>query len=129
MCIRDRTTGNAQDFGDLTSLANEIAAGFANHTRGIFAGGSHDNDMINAITVASKGNASYFGNLSEGGGQSCMGGGCNHVRGVVGAAASPNNNNSISYITIAQTGNSIDFGDLAANRVVGACVSNSLGGL
>ncbi len=123
------TTGNAIDFGDLTDLSNELAAGFSNATRGIFAGGSTDNDKINYITVASTGNAAMFGTLSEGGGQSCMGGGCTHTRGVIGAASSPNNNNSISYITISQLGDSKDFGDLSFNRGCGGCNSNAHGGL
>ena len=123
------TTGNSLDFGDLTALSNELAAGFANATRGIFAGGSNDNNMINFITVATKGDGAYFGDISSGGGQSCRGGGCNHTRGVMGGSASPSNNNTIEYLTINTLGNTLDFGDLSANRGCGACVSNAHGGL
>ena len=123
------TLGDSLDFGDLTALSNELAAGFSNATRGIFAGGSGDANMINFITVASKGNGAYFGDLTSGGGNSCMGGGCTHIRGVIGGAASPNYNNAIEYVTIATLGNSADFGDLSSAVGQGACVSNAHGGI
>ena len=123
------TLGDSIDFGDLTSLASEPAAVFANHTRGIVAGGSGDSNMINSITVASTGNATYFGDISSGGGQSCMGGGCSHTRGIIAGASSPSYNNGIVYITMATFGNSLDFGDLAETKGQGACVTNCHGGL
>ena len=127
--IEIATKGNSTDFGDDNLVRQEGYASFASPTRGIFAGGSNDNNMINFITVASTGNGAYFGDITSGGGQSCMGGGCNHTRGVMGGTSSPNNNNTIEYLTIAQLGNTIDFGDLSANRGCGGCVSNAHGGL
>ncbi len=123
------TLGNSQDFGDLTSAASEPAAVFSNHTRGIVAGGSGDNNMINYFNVASTGNASYFGDITSGGGQSCMGGGCNLIRGIIGGASSPNVNNHIEYITMATLGNSLDFGELSESKGQGAACTNCHGGL
>ncbi len=59
------TTGNAQDFGDLT-LARGIAHGTSNQTRGIFMGGSTNparQNTIDFVVIATTGNASDFGDL------------------------------------------------------------------
>ena len=63
------STGNAQDFGDLT-LSRFQLAGVSNSTRGAFAGGyipspiSANQDTIDYITIATLGNAQDFGNLA-----------------------------------------------------------------
>ena len=67
MCIRDRdTTGNATDFGDLTT-ATEFGAACTDGERGVFGGGAAPSvtDTIEYITVASPGNATDFGDLLE----------------------------------------------------------------
>lgn len=68
--ITTDTTGNATDFGDLTS-ARTRSSGAANGTRGVFGGGNTSHlsashvDIIEYITIASTGNATDFGNLTE----------------------------------------------------------------
>jgi hypothetical protein len=59
------TTGNATDFGDLTSTAYYHTA-CSNGTRGVFAGGYNgsDRNVIEYITVATTGNATDFGDLT-----------------------------------------------------------------
>ena len=63
------TSGNTEDFGDLTLAKNGIASGnSANQVRGVFAGGSNSPtggfNVIDYITIATKGNAQDFGDLS-----------------------------------------------------------------
>jgi hypothetical protein len=59
------STGNAQDFGDL-SYAPNGAMGCSSLTRGIFAGGKDSSGSFNTIdyvTIASTGNAQDFGDM------------------------------------------------------------------
>ena len=59
------STGNAQDFGDL-SYAPNGAMGCSSLTRGIFAGGKTGSGSVNTIdyvTIASTGNAQDFGDM------------------------------------------------------------------
>jgi hypothetical protein len=59
------STGNAQDFGDL-SYAPNGAMGCSSLTRGIFAGGKNSSGSFNTIdyvTIASTGNAQDFGDM------------------------------------------------------------------
>ncbi len=85
------------------------------------------------MTIASDGNAVYFGELATGRVEQA-GATCNCIRGIFAAgyvSASPNRSNSMEYITIASTGNAMDFGDLTSprDRVGGGCISDSHGGL
>ena len=59
------TTGNAANFGDLTT-ANQRSAGMSNRTRGLFSGGATPNsstavNSIDKITIQTQGNATDFG--------------------------------------------------------------------
>ena len=58
------STGNAQDFGDLTQN-RAFLDGTSNSTRAIFTGGyvSSNVNTIDFITIASTGNAQDFGDL------------------------------------------------------------------
>lgn len=59
------STGNAQDFGDL-SYAPNGAMGCSSLTRGIFAGGKNSSGSFNTIeyvTIATTGNAQDFGDM------------------------------------------------------------------
>ena len=67
---------------------------------------------IDFITIASAGNASDFGDLSEGKNQASAT--ASKTRGVqIGGnnGSSPNNSNTMEFVTIATTGNTTDFGD------------------
>ena len=121
------TLGNAIDFGNLT-VARISPGACSDSTRGVFAGGSIYNgtttyyNTIDYITIASTGNASDFGNLSE---VERFRAGCSDgIKGVFGGSNIANNVflNKIDYVTIQSTGNSSDFGDLiAASGYKGAC--------
>ena len=119
------STGNSQDFGDLTVARRDLAA-LSSSIRGCWIGGvvvdsPVTTNVIDYITISSTGNALDFGDLIQPGrGKS----GCsNSTRGVFGGG---NNDSSplihynvIEYLTISSTGNTQDFGDLiisASNR-------------
>ena len=108
------STGNAQDFGDMT-YNNRGNEGLSNQTRGIFTGGDNDGsprtyfNTIEFVTIASTGNGIDFGDRVAGG-NSRIGTGSSPTRGVmVGSQTSPQK--QIDFITIATTGSSQDFGD------------------
>ena len=121
------TTADAQSWGSLCcgpSGGRYSAAGCADATRGIFAGGSGPDgqsgpftNRIQYLSMESTGNASDFGDLTvarQGGGQMSS-----NTRGVHfggGTQSSPYNTDVIDYITIANTGNATDFGDVAAGQ-------------
>ena len=109
------TTGNAADFGDITTNTEYLAAGQgSSRTRAIFAGGRTPGPTyINTIeyaTISSTGDAANFGDLSDArhyGGIASDG-----TRAVVaGGYDGSANVNVIDYITIASTGDAKDFGD------------------
>ena len=127
------TGGTGATFGDLlTARYGRMAAN--NTTRGIFAGGyvGGAKDDIEYITIASTGNATDFGDLTE---QKYRGFGtiCSATRGVFSSGytngTSFNDSNVIEYITIASTGNATDFGDDTIARHGGAAASNSTRGV
>ena len=111
------STGNASDFGDLTS--NKAApATMASSTRGLFAGGSDPNQVtIDYVTIASPGNASDFGDLS-GVGYGGLRGSSDATKGIFsgGRTNTTTEDNQISYVTIQTTSNSSDVGDLTSGR-------------
>lgn len=121
------TTGNTQDFGDLHTPLHSAAA-CASSTRGVFSGGScsteHDGpgtgsgltNRIQYVTIASTGNSTDFGNLSERMHQHSGAG--SSTRGIFfgGSGNDSGSMNVIQYITIASAGDAADFGDLSSNR-------------
>jgi hypothetical protein len=129
--INIASTGNATDFGDL-STSTELAGSTGSSTRGIAAGGTANVvgfvSTISYVSFASTGNASAFGDLTiarEG-----PGGMSNGTRGVFanGSTGSPSTSQTIDYITIASIGNAIDFGDAVIERSsAGACQSTTRG--
>ena len=114
------TTGNAQDFGDLTSARLGLGA-LSNQTRGVFAGGSaggtNRSNVIDYVTVATTANAQDFGDLTStkrGTGAASSNGTIGIIAGGVGSGSYPSSyKNEIESITVATTGNATDFGDLA----------------
>ncbi len=114
------TLGNAIDFGDRVISLDEHGA-VSSATRGLFCGGgapsgTAPNSTIQLITIASKGDATTFGDLTETRGQ--LGGGVSDgVRGAVaGGSGSPATKKRIDYVTIASDGNATVFGDLITGR-------------
>ena len=136
------TTGNSQDFGDLSDPAAGQGAGgnCSSTTRGVVHLGMTSPNRVNTIeyvTIATLGDTTDFGDLSQ---QKSSSSPCsNSLRGVwFGGALAPSGTttNVIDYIEIATRGNAQDFGDIVqtwdqANNQsgYGAATSDSHGGL
>ena len=120
------STGNANDFGDLSELTRNHAA-TSNVTRLVWMGGdnpSADLNIISYSTIQTLGNTADFGDLVDEGDQGGAAG--NAVRGLWGGGYMPGPAvlNVIQYITFSTLGNALDFGDLkVARRLLGACSS------
>ena len=135
------STGNATDFGDFIHSSGGRAqdtAGLSNQTRGVIGGGylytsTTDNfavfaDVMQFVTIASAGNATDFGDLTQGR-REFAGNIQSTTRGIFhGGQVSGNISNVMDFITIASTGNATDFGEVTRTRGHGGC-SNSTRGL
>ena len=106
------TTGNTQDFGDLTESAYSLA-GLSSSTRGVRAGGNDgvtgNLNTMDYVSINSTGNATDFGDLSTVSIRNA--GASNETRGLFALGYTGSYVNTTEYITIASTGNSTDFGD------------------
>jgi len=125
------STGNAQDFGDLTTVQSR-GDGTSSNIRGvIYSGKRHPtsySNTIDYITIATTGNAQDFGDAQTAVNNLAATSNC--LRGVFGGGYVPGaNTNAISYMSLQSSGNSLTFGDLTvARREFGAC-SDGHGGL
>ena len=128
------TTGNASDFGDLTSGQTEKPAGTSSSTRGLFICGESQPsgtrlNTIQFVTIATTGNATDFGDHTDL--RRSLAACNNSIRAVYGGGNTPSATvNTLSFVTIATTGNGQDFGDLTLGRSLdGNGSSDSHGGL
>ncbi len=123
------STGNATDFGDLTTDRYRGDDGFSSSTRGIFAGGANQSDtllnVIEYITIASTGNGTDFGDLSAA--KRDLASFCSTTRGVFAGGFASGAIDVVEYITIGSTGDTTDFGDLTAATFIkpGGCSSDN----
>ena len=127
------TTGNFQDFGDVTSEDQaQRSATAGSSTRGVLMGGGNPTyqDTCSYITYATKGNTIDFGNLTvvtsywtgvsdsvtmiAGGGQQISG---------------ENMTNRMEALNITTGGTAVDCGDLTTSKRERAATSNGHGGL
>ena len=123
------STGDAQDFGDITESSGTNSAQCGSSTRGIIWGGYPAGTNIDSLIIASKGNTVKFGDSTiDLGYRNCT---SDTVRGVSGGGQDgPGDTNTIEFITIASDGDAVDFGDLTTTlHNSGACFSNGHGGL
>ena len=115
---------NATTFGTLTSGSYQMANGLiSNGTRVVFGigGGTSSggyNNIIEYITIATTGNSTDFGNLTEG--RAGQGQSSSATRGLLAGGKYTSGASSvratIDYITIDTTANAGDFGDLTQAR-------------
>lgn len=117
------STGDASDFGDLTTGTNK-PAGSASPTRGLFNGGTTSLGVVNTIqfvTIGSTGNASDFGDLAQ------------TRNGCVAFSSDTRSltvrDNTIDFVTIASTGNASDFGDPIGSCDVNGGASTNIRGI
>jgi hypothetical protein len=126
------STGNAQDFGDL-SANRRTPSSCSNSTRGLFGGGiespsNSDVNTIEYITIASLGNVNDFGDLTQT--RRALAACSSSSRAVFGGGyIAPANLNIIDYVTISSIGNASDFGDLSRLNSFNSSFSNGHGGL
>jgi hypothetical protein len=112
------STGNASDFGDLTTRLDSSYSGAASSsTRGVVAGGRWNGtgtDQIEYITIASTGNSADFGNLVQAMTEESGGAASNNIRAAWfgGVKTSGGITVDIGYTIIATLGDALDFGDL-----------------
>ena len=119
------STGNADDFGDMSNGASGGQCS-SSPTRGVIMGGMAPSNLssgasglstnvIQFITIASKGDSQDFGDCTSITKTAAQAG--NSIRTVCAGNSHPAINNTIQYITIATTGNASNFGDLSSARV------------
>ena len=118
------TTGNAQDFGDLT-ITKAFMAAAGSKTRAVFSrsyNGSGNNTM-DFVTIATLGDALDFGDATTTGWSAA---GCgDSTRGLFGGGAPTINN--LEFFTFDSGGGATDFGDLYSKRDMGACSNSTRG--
>ncbi len=129
------SSGGVSNFGDLSS-ARYSNAGASDSTRGISFGGKtapsgpHEN-FIDYVTIASTGDGTDFGNLTEG--TSFTGSGINNSTRAIRTCGTNQSNNSagniIDYITVQSTGDATDFGDAITKKNSHAGCSNKTRGI
>jgi hypothetical protein len=109
------STGNSQDFGDLTDGRFKLGAS-GSSTRGIVAGGATParSDIMDFVTIAATGNALDFGDLLNA--RDELGGAGNNIRALFFTGSAPGSTNVIEYVTTAALGNAQDFGDLTRDE-------------
>ena len=140
------TTGNATDFGDLTTATRSGSAntsghaavqnedGFAPAAIGLFGGGLGDgspryNTVIQYINIASTGNTVIFGDLSVGRDYMASGGFASSTRGVFAGGYTGSDSDVIDYVTFSTKGKATDFGNLTTARYGGTAFSNNTRGI
>ena len=124
------STGDAQDFGDLTTGRTNPGC-CSSQTRAVWIGGEAPgvNDEIDFVTISSTGAAVDWGVNLDTSRRYLMGCG-NQTRGIFGGGGTPAATNVIQYITISSAGTRNTFGELTVDNMVnaGAC-SNSVKGV
>ena len=133
------TTGNATLFGNLTNTGYQKSA-VSSSTRGVITGGrpyasGTAGTVVNTldlVTIATTGDATDFGDLTDGARFSMPNTAMSPTRGLfAGGKIFPSTDyvNNIELITIATTGNTTEFGDLIVKggRSSGNCSSNTRG--
>ena len=126
------TTGDAQDFGDLTAAPQSSSAGtVSSATRGLIGLAYVHPAVVNSVdfcTIATLGNALDFGDLTAA--KQSYGSCSNSTRGTFLGCQTPSYINNIDMVNIATTGDATDFGDVNVTvSGLGAAGSDSHGGL
>jgi len=126
------TTGNTQDFGDLTAAPQSSSGGtLSSGTRGLIGLAYVHPAITNSIdfcTIATTGNALDFGDTTAA--KQSYGSCTNSIRGLIMGGQTPSYINNIDTVIIATTGDATDFGDVDIGVTAsGAAGSDSHGGL
>ena len=122
------TTGNTQDFGDMTTVRGHPAVS-GNATRILISSGYTPTHIssIEKVTIATTGNGTNFGNAGFTG--FAKGSTSSSTRSVFIGGSTPSVVTTIEYNEIATEGDSVDFGDMGTAGAWIAATSNGHGGL
>lgn len=114
------SAGNATDFGDSTLARSGNFGSCSSSTRGLFVGGytggsPNSTNDIDYITIATTGNATFFGDIATRAyGIASL---SSTTRAVFAGGNQPTGSTTaIEYVTIATTGNATSFGSLTASQ-------------
>ena len=125
------STGNAADFGDLSTARLDLPAGVASSTRGVCMGGQSPSytNVIDSMQLSSAGNAADFGDSQQDGGYRSAH--SNNIRGIsfsvyTPSVSSPYMSNVIEFVTMSNVGNATDFGDLSETRMANSGFGNNI---
>ena len=125
------STGNFNDFGDLSTTRNEVMS-MSNATRAVVAGGNNPSsfNIMEYITMSSAGNAVDFGDQFQTT-STCGGNLASPTRGLMCGGENPSDGKitTIQYITLSTLGNSSDFGDMTVARRFPSAGGNAVRGL
>jgi hypothetical protein len=103
------TTGNATQFGSLTS-SRERPVGGSSNTRGVF--GSNNATTHDYVTIATTGNATSFGTITS----QLWRMSCSNGSRVLWTPSMTSPSTAMLYVNIATTGNAQSFGSVPAAR-------------
>ncbi len=121
------TTGNATDFGDLSSSPSRDGGSGSSSTRALFSGAADSIARIDTVQIFSEGNATDFGDLTKA--RTGAAGLSNSTRCIwfmgKGDDGASDWTNIIDYVTIASLGNATDFGDTLAGQYNGGAGTGS----
>ena len=128
------TTGNATDFGDLSTITADMNGSTSNGLRSAINVGTSVVSTLDQVRPTTLGNSYRFGDLTVARRyspmHSCM---SSPTRGIFGGGFTSTVTNTIDYITFATEGNAVDFGDMVGNSGSGyssySSFSNAHGGL
>ena len=108
---------NGSYFGDLAEARRSLS-GCSNSVRGLAMGGYDGSGSpharfktIDYVTIASTGNAIYFGDLTTTKASNACA--ASPIRGISAGGSTPTAVNTIDYVLIASSGSAMDFGDLS----------------
>jgi len=119
--VRYNTDSNKMEvyIGDTWMEVSVSSPNLDGGSRGIMAGGfpgsTSGQDTIDFFTIASAGNATDFGNLTDA--RWGMATGASRTRGLFAGGDSPSDVNIIDFITFSSTGNAHDFGDIGPDQL------------
>ena len=126
--VQIQTTGNAREFGDLSSTSTGEGSACASSTRAVQGGGSLVKTM-EYVTIANTSNVTTFGELTVA--RRSLTALSNNTRGCwAGGTTNPAMSQVIDYVTIATKGDAVTFGDLIEGRrnpAVGSITSTTRG--
>ena len=127
--VQIQTAGDGLDFGDL-SLATGYGGAGSSATRAVFCGGSYNapndlaSDRTEYVTIASKGNGTDFGGMTNGRFRptSC---GANSLVFTFGSDAGSGQIRGFDQTNTVSLGNSVNFGELPYDHTMGFAAGNN----